>query len=101
MNIIETIERWTGSPDNPRYEISSRGRVRNKKRGNIIKQKITTDGYHRVCLSESGYRNGKSWSVARLVAKAFIPNPKNLPPTRDSTSGSKLGRCSKSNSLLP
>ena len=72
-------EQWKVSPDNERYEVSSLGRVRNKKRKNLVKQKITFDGYHRVCLSESGYRNGKSWSVARLVARAFIPNQENLP----------------------
>lgn len=72
-------EIWKVSPDNKRYEVSSFGRVRNKKRGNIIKHKITLDGYHRVCLSDSGLRNGKSWSVARLVARAFVPNPNELP----------------------
>ena len=64
---MDKIEKWMTSPDNPRYEVSSLGRVRNKKCGNIIKQTLTLDGYHRVCLSESGLRNGKSWSVPVLT----------------------------------
>ena len=43
----------------------------------ILKLKLDKDGYYRIIL-----RNGKEKKclpVARLVAKAFIPNPDNLP----------------------
>lgn len=60
------------------YEISNLGRVKSLK---YNKEKILKPGkargYLRVCLC----RNGKSkmLSVHRLVAEAFIPNPKRLP----------------------
>jgi len=49
-------EVWRDCVCNPRYEVSSLGRVRNKKRGNILKQNTSLYGYHTVCLSESGRR---------------------------------------------
>jgi len=70
-------EVWRDCVCNPRYEVSSLGRVRNKKRGNILKQNTSLYGYHTVCLSESGRRNGITRTVHRLVANAFIPNPEN------------------------
>lgn len=71
-------ETWRLFSENDRYEISSLGRVRNKARGNLLRQKITSDGYHRVCLATPGYSNGKYWAVARMVALTFIPNPNKL-----------------------
>ena len=70
-------EVWRDCVCNPRYEVSSLGRVRNKKRGNILKQNTSLYGYHTVCLSESGRRNGITRTVHRLIANAFIPNPEN------------------------
>ena len=57
--------------------ISDKGRVKNCMRNKILTLQFTKDGYHQVSL----YSNGKSKShrVNRLVAKAFIPNPDNLP----------------------
>jgi hypothetical protein len=58
------------------YEVSSFGRVRNKKRKNILSvHKVS--GYYKVHLSINGKK--KMCSVHRLVAIAFIPNPNNLP----------------------
>ena len=46
-------------------------------KGKFLKQTIHKKGYHRVGL----YRDGKQkrFSVHRLVAQAFIPNPDNKP----------------------
>ena len=58
------------------YEVSSFGRVRNKKRKNILSvHKVS--GYYKVHLSINGKK--KMCSIHRLVAIAFIPNPNNLP----------------------
>ena len=75
------------------YEVSSHGRVRSIDRvhiqpsiqggyqdhlysGRILKQRISK-GYLRVNLWKNN--SMKSTSVHRLVAEAFIPNPRNLP----------------------
>lgn len=59
------------------YEVSNIGQVRNVKTGRILKNCLDKDGYCRVDLYKNGIR--KVCSVHRLVAQAFIPNPKNLP----------------------
>lgn len=67
------------------YQVSNLGRVRSLPRlkngryglyltmEKIMKPFKTKDGYLRINL------NGKKYSVHRLVAEAFIPNPNNLP----------------------
>ena len=59
------------------YEVSTEGRIRNKKTGRILKLGKNNRGYLNVIL----YKNGKqkNFLVHRLVAIAFIPNPDNLP----------------------
>lgn len=70
------------------YEVSNKGRIRSvnstyittfkgkpvtrKKKTDLIGTKLSHKGYRRVNL-------GKVEAVHRIVAKAFIPNPKNLP----------------------
>lgn len=75
---------------NGRYAVSNYGRVRQvsipkgREWGNrkAVQEKIinqrSSNGYHRVSLQDC---NGKyrSYSVHRLVAMAFIPNPDDLP----------------------
>lgn len=63
------------------YEVSNLGNVRSLKRkgyknGNLRQGEKTT-GYLIVVLYKDG--KGTTKSVHRLVAKAFIPNPKNKP----------------------
>lgn len=59
------------------YEVSRDGDIRNIKTGTIRKQQPNQDGYMRVSIQ----RNGKKqhYSVHRLVALMYIPNPDNLP----------------------
>ena len=83
------IEGWEGL-----YEVSNMGRVRSLDRyqirstprtmdfyqhyfGRILKPRINKKGYHVVMLQL--HKNFKRCLVSRLVAKAFIPNPDNLP----------------------
>lgn len=71
------------------YEVSDTGKVRSniirtkwggftkRKSQKELKQDITNDGYCRVTLN-CGEKGCKHFSVHRLVALAFIPNPQNL-----------------------
>ena len=63
------------------YQISSEGDVFSATRqgspGTVLRQSVANTGYRRVCLSKKNIR--KAFDVHRLVATAFIPNPKNLP----------------------
>ena len=61
-----------------KYEVSAEGEIRSHKNGGrILKPTPNHRGYMRV----SFYQDGKAhWrSVHRVVAQAFIPNPKSLP----------------------
>ena len=59
------------------YQVSNMGRVRSLRRNIILKSKIERNSYERVRLSTNNIP--KDYSVHRLVANAFIPNPDNLP----------------------
>lgn len=63
------------------YQVSNLGRVRSLKRnttnGIIRKQFKNNEGYMTVTLSKNGII--RRVAIHRLVAKAFIPNPHNLP----------------------
>lgn len=63
-------------PDFPRYEVTSDGDVFNSK-GDKLKPEKTRNGYLRVSLSNKFIKH-KHFSIHRLVAEAFIPNPDNL-----------------------
>jgi len=60
-----------------RYEVSSRGRVRNRENGHIMHPARNKEGYYLLTLSKNG--NERRISLHRLVATAFLPNPDNLP----------------------
>lgn len=66
-------EIWKIVDECPNYSVSNLGRVKNNKTNKLMKPNYGKDKYHRVELS------GKKFLVHRLVAKAFIPNPDNLP----------------------
>lgn len=68
------------------YQVSNLGRVRSLDRiksdgifqhGTIRKTHLDACGYELVALSKNSVI--KHWTVHRLVATAFIPNPNNLP----------------------
>tara|TARA_R110000787_G_scaffold4202_3_gene16279 strand:+ start:101 stop:559 length:459 start_codon:yes stop_codon:yes gene_type:complete len=65
----------------PNYLIYEDGGVwskpRRKTKGGFLKQMIDKDGYKRIHLNN---KNGKkNFSVHRLVAEHYIPNPENKP----------------------
>lgn len=76
------------------YQVSNLGRVRSLdkivngsnqygahfikiRRGKLLKLHISNNGYYRVILVSDN--KNKNFLIHRLVAKAFIPNPNNLP----------------------
>lgn len=69
-------EIWKNIMDFNGYQVSNLGRIRSFKTYKVLKQK-TYKGYKSLCL----YKYGKKYyrAVHRLVAEAFISNPKNLP----------------------
>lgn len=68
-------EVWKTCFEFPNYEVSNCGRIRHRN-GNPRKVRYT-HGYAYVCIRDNG--KNKSIRLHRLVAKAFIPNPKNKP----------------------
>lgn len=78
-------EKWKDIDGHEGYQVSSSGRVRSKINN---RHGIGTE-YHELkpCLNKKGYQTvqlgrGNRFLVHRLVASAFIPNPKKLPLVR-------------------
>lgn len=79
------------------YQVSNLGRVKNKKRNKILSLSKYRTGYSKCGL----YKNHtpKTYAVHRLVAQAFIPNPKHYPvvnhedETRDNNRVDNLEWC--------
>ena len=78
-------EIWKTIEECEDYQISNMGRVKSfkndKVNGKIMKPYKTTKGYLQIDLSLDGRKrkNRLHLAIHRLVAKAFIPNPDNLP----------------------
>lgn len=85
-------EVWKEIENYPLYQVSNMGRVKSIvyeryigksgvirfHREQLLRPSTTKDGYKRVTLTRNMYFK-KTFSVHRLVAIAFIPNPLNLP----------------------
>lgn len=69
-------EIWTEVYGFPNYEISNYGRVKNIRRGNLVKPSDDGQGYYFVGLYYEGKRSIKR--VARLVYDSFSDTPCNL-----------------------
>lgn len=79
---VEGETEWAEVIGYPNYEVSETGTVRNKSTGQALKTQYRTKGprYGYVNLYFSkGRGDFRAEYVHRLVAKAFIPNPKGLP----------------------
>jgi len=61
--------------DFPNYLIYDDGRVFSKKINKFMKHSLNSDGYKYVAL----YPHRKNFTIHRLIAKHFIPNPDNKP----------------------
>ena len=74
------MEEWRGiASTNGKIEVSNMGRIRSLLRGNpyILKTQTDNKGYQRVRITIN--REKQQFKIHREVAKAFIPNPNNLP----------------------
>lgn len=69
------------------YQVSSDGRVRKVSTGKIGKIIIDNRGYSKKAITKDGKTT--QYSIHRLVAKAFIPNPENKPEVNH-INGNKL-----------
>lgn len=63
------MERWAKVRDNPAYEVSDEGRVRNAKTGRILKTQVNPNGYEHLTLRKDNKQVAAR--VHRLVADAF------------------------------
>lgn len=111
MDLINDIqilmeEVWKDIPEfEGLYQASNLGRIKSVKRiakkeyrnNRIVKEKImegtkNKDGYLKIHISNKERNINKCVFVHRLVAKAFIPNPNNLPQINHKD-GNKLNNC--------
>lgn len=70
--IWKQVNSWEGY-----YWVSNLGRVKNRY-NKILALQLRANGYYQITLWKGKYIN-KTYTVHRLVAEAFIPNPDNLP----------------------
>ncbi len=80
------MEEWRQVKVNKSYEVSNLGRLRNK-REHLIKPFINDNGYHINQLWSNSSRI--TYTIHRLIAEAFIPNPEDL-ETINHKNGDKL-----------
>ena len=59
------------------YQINKNGEIKNIKKNSIIKPYINNKRYLRICLRKD--KQKKQYSIHRLLAIQFIPNPNDYP----------------------
>ena len=75
--MLKIREDWKDIEGFEDYTIDEKGNIYSKRKRKYLKQTINKFGYCKVTLQKDKYK--KVFSVHRLVAQAFIPNPKNKP----------------------
>lgn len=66
------MELWMDIKENPNYEVSSEGRIRNKKNGLILKPRPGSNKYLRVSIYDRTVQKVRDKAIHRLVADAFF-----------------------------
>ena len=72
------------------YQVSNKGRVKSFYYSERLVRLTLRNGYFSAALSKNGKKN--IFRVSRLVAQAFIPNPKNLPVVNNKD-GNRQNNC--------
>lgn len=75
FNFDTLLEQWKAIENYPNYEISSFGKIRNIIRKELMSIQLSKKGYETIKLCSDGL--SKRFSIHRLIARAFIPNPEN------------------------
>lgn len=65
-------EEWREVRGYPNYQVSSFGRVKNRKHDRVLRKSLTSNGYEKVRLYNNG--KGDTKTVHVLVARNFYPN---------------------------
>ena len=65
---------WRDVKEYDHYEVNQFGEIRHKKRKQVLKPRSNNGGYLYVNFNINGIRT--NFAVHRIVANAFIPNPK-------------------------
>lgn len=82
-NIMSKMSNWKPITNNPNYCINCIGQVKNNKTNKSLTPKLNNKGQYVVKLKENTETTEnteyKIYKVDKLVAKAFIENPNNLP----------------------
>lgn len=87
MKQSKSVEQWKQIEGYPHLFISTKGRIYTKTYDRFLKPYVTNRGYLNIGLNKD--KVIKTTGIHRLVAKAFIPNPDNLPAV-DHIDGNKL-----------
>lgn len=87
MKQDNAVEQWKQIEGYPHLLISTKGRIYTKTYDRLLKPYVTNRGYLNIGLNKD--KVIKTTGVHRLVARAFIPNPDNLPCV-DHIDGNKL-----------
>src|SRR5262245_11949338 len=73
MPMAESDECWKPIPDFPEYEVSTNGRILNRRLGHVLTGTVTRRGHRQVNVR--GSRRRMSVAVHRLVATTFLGPP--------------------------
>lgn len=68
-------EHWSIIPEFPNYQVSSLGRIFNRKKEQLLKIHYTNHGHPKINLTHAFRSIQKTRSVAKLVAEAFVEQP--------------------------
>lgn len=78
MDSQESDERWVTITEFPNYLISTHGRIWNDFIGRLMKTSRTKSGHVKITLRSDWDNTRYTRSVALLVGKAFVENPRPL-----------------------